>query len=394
MDIRERIDTYTPHAIELRRTVHHNPELSGMEYETTALIRKELEEYGIQVKDSGLETGLIADICGKKPGEGKTIAVRADIDALPIQEKTGEPFASGNEGVSHACGHDLHMAAVLLAARTLKDMENEFSGRVRLLFQPAEENGNGAKTMLAHGALEDPKPDAMLGVHTWPDTPAGMVGIKPGSSHASSDIIVIKVKGRGGHGAHPYRCVDPIIVSAYLLTQLQTLVSRELPMVESAVLTFGMIRGGTAANVIPDEVELQGTLRCLNAEWRQKLLDSIKRVSEDCCCAMRAEAEVSFKEGMPPLVNNVEMIEKLAVSADKVLGPDHVHRLPNASPGSDDFAVYLEQVPGILFRMGTGNNDPPTHVGLHNGGNRFDERGIPTAAAVMVQYIMDYLSEN
>lgn len=210
-----------------------------------------MEEYRIKVKDSGLETGLIADICGKKPGEGKTIAVRADIDALPIQEKTGEPFASGNEGVSHACGHDLHMAAVLLAARTLKDMENEFSGRVRLLFQPAEEKGNGAKTMLAHGALEDPKPDAMLGVHTWPDTPAGMVGIKPGSSHASSDIIVIKVKGKGGHGAHPYRCVDPIIVSAYLLTQLQTLVSRELPMVESAVLTFGMIRGGTAANVIP-----------------------------------------------------------------------------------------------------------------------------------------------
>jgi len=394
MNINERIEQYAPHALEIRHMLHRNPELSGKEFETTALIRKELESYGIPVLDSGLETGLLADICGKKPGNGRTIAVRADIDALPVQEKTGEPFSSCHEGVSHACGHDLHTASLLLAARVLKDMENEFCGRVRLMFQPAEEIGNGAASMISHGALENPKPDAVLGIHTWPDTPAGMVGIKPGASHASSDTITIKVKGKGGHGAHPYRCVDPIMVSAYLLTQLQTLVSRELPMVESAVLTFGMIRGGTAANVIPDEVELKGTLRCLDASWRQKMLDSVRRVSEDCCHAMRAEAEVIVKEGMPPLVNNVEMIEKLAVSAEKVLGPDHVRRLPTASPGSDDFAFYLEQVPGILFRMGTGNDDPATHVGLHNGGNRFDERGIPTGAAVMAQYIMDFLTEE
>jgi len=394
MNIRERIEQYTPHALEIRHTLHRNPELSGKEFETTALIRRELESYGIPVLDSGLETGLIADICGKKPGEGRTIAVRADIDALPVQERTGEPFASCNEGISHACGHDMHTAALLLAARVLKDMEDEFSGRVRLMFQPAEEIGGGAVALISHGALKNPKPDAVLGIHTWPDTPAGMIGVKPGPSHASSDTITILVKGKGGHGAHPYRCVDPIMVSAYLLTLLQTLVSRELPMVESAVLTFGMIRGGTAANVIPDEVELKGTLRCLNAEWRQKMLDSIRRVSEDCCHAMRAEAEVIIKEGMPPLVNDTEMIEKIAGSAEKVLGPDHVRRLPTASPGSDDFAFYLEQVPGALFRMGTGSDDPATHVGLHNGGNRFDEKGIPAGAAVMAQYIFDFLTEE
>lgn len=394
MNIKERIEEYAPHALEIRRMLHQNPELSGREFETTALIRKELEAYGIPVLDSGLETGLIADICGTKPGPGRTIAVRADIDALPVQERTGEVFSSCKEGVSHACGHDLHTASLLLAARVLKEAENEFSGRVRLMFQPAEEKGEGAKTLVAHGAMENPKPDAVLGIHTWPDTPAGKIGIKPGPSHASSDTITIKVKGKGGHGAHPYRCVDPIMASAYLLTQLQTLVSRELPMVESAVLTFGIIRGGTAANVIPDEVELQGTLRCLDASWRQKLLDSIRRVSNDCCHAMRAEAEVFVKEGMPPLVNNAEMIENLAVSAEKILGPDHVCRLAAASPGSDDFAFYLEQVPGILFRMGTGSDDPSTHIGLHNGGNRFDELGIPTGASVMVQYILDYLNEK
>lgn len=392
MDIMNKIEQYTAHAIELRREIHRSPELSGKEYETTARIRRELSQYGIPIRESGLETGLIANICGKKPGMGRTIAVRADIDALPVQEKTGEEFASQIPGVSHACGHDLHTAALLLAARVLKDMEDDFCGTVRLMFQPAEENGDGAKAMIAHGALENPRPDAVLGIHTWPDTPAGMVGVKPGPSHASSDTITIRVKGKGGHGAHPYRCVDPVMASAYLLTQLQTLVSRELPMTESAVLTFGSIHGGTAANVIPDEVELQGTLRCLNAEWRQKLLASVKRVSEECCAAVRAEAEVIIKEGMPPLVNDAAMIEKLAASAEKVLGSDHVRRLPNASPGSDDFAFYLEQVPGILFRMGTGNEDPSTHVGLHNGGNRFDERGIPAGAAVMVQYILDYLN--
>lgn len=394
MEIKERIEEYAFHALELRRMIHRNPELSGKEFETTALIRKELEAYGIPIRDSGLETGLIADLCGKKKGKARTIAVRADMDALPVPEKTGEVFASCREGVSHACGHDLHTASLLLSARVLKDMEQEFSGCVRFLFQPAEESGSGAKTMIAHGAMEKPKPDAMLGIHTWPDTPAGMIGVKAGASHASSDTITIKVKGKGGHGAHPYRCVDPIMTSAYLLTQLQTLVSRELPMVESAVLTFGTIHGGTAANVIPDEVELNGTLRCLDASWRQKMLDSIDRVSKDCCHAMRAEAEVIVKEGMPALVNDEEMSEKLMLSADKVLGPNHVHRLAGASPGSDDFAVYLEHVPGVLFRMGTGNEEPSTHIGLHNGENRFDERGISTGAAVIVQYVLDYLNEK
>lgn len=390
MDVMTLIEQYTQQAIALRRELHRHPELSGKEVETTALIRRELESYGVTVLDSGLDTGLIAEIHGTKEGAGKMAAVRADIDALPVLEKTGEPFASEVPGVSHACGHDLHTAALLLVARALKEMEDRFSGTVRLMFQPSEENGAGARLMIAHGAME-PRPDVVIGVHAWPDTPGGMIGVKPGPSHASSDTVVIKVRGKGGHGAHPYRCVDPVMASAYLLTQLQTIVSRELPMVEGGVLTFGMIRGGTAANVIPDEVEVHGTLRTLNAKWREQMIESIYRIAKSSCEAMRAEAEVIITEGMPVLYNVPEIIGDIRSSAAEVLGADYIQELTNASPGSDDFSCYLAYAPGALFRMGTGNEDPATHVGLHNGGNRFDERGIPAAAAVIAQYLLNFL---
>lgn len=390
MDIKALIDRYEGHAVSLRRELHRHPELSMEEVDTTALIRRELESYGIEVRETGLETGLIAEIRGKKPGADRIAAVRADIDALPVQEDTGLEFASERKGVSHACGHDLQTASVLLAARILKEAEEEFSGTVRLLFQPAEEKGIGARLMLEHGAME-PRPDVVLGIHTWPDTPGGMIGVRPGSSHASSDTIVIRVKGKGGHGAHPYRCVDPVVVSAYLLTQLQTIVSRELPMTEGGVLTFGMIRGGTAPNVIPSEVEIQGSLRALDAQWREKMIASIRRIAQSCCEAMRAEAEVTVKEGMPVLCNVSQVIEGIRQAADKVLGEGHVQDLPTASPGSDDFACYLDHAPGALFRMGTGSEDPAYHIGLHNGRNLFDEQGIGVGAAVIVQYLLDFL---
>ena len=341
--------------------------------------------------DLGLETGLVADIHGKKPGAGRMVAIRADIDALPVKEATGEEFASENEGVSHACGHDLHTAALLVAARVLAEHTDEFSGTVRLMFQPAEESGDGARTLLAHHVLE-PKPDFVLGFHTWPDTPAGMVGVRFGASHASSDAIKIKVKGKGGHGAHPYRCIDPVVAACYMVTQMQTIISRELSISGGGVLTFGRIQGGTAANVIPNEVELEGTLRALDPTKRQQMKDSIVRVAKGSCEAMRAEAEVTIEEGMPPLVNDLTVIGKVRDAAVKALGAQRVEELKQASPGSDDFACYLEQVPGALFRMGTGNEDPSTHIGLHNGKNRFDERGIATAAMVLVQFVCDELN--
>ena len=192
MNVQETVNQYESYGIELRRQIHRHPELSNKEHNTTAFIRAELAKFGIEPVDLGLETGLVADIHGKKPGAGRMVAIRADIDALPVKEATGEEFASENEGVSHACGHDLHTAALLVAARVLAEHADEFSGTVRLMFQPAEESGDGARTLLAHHVLE-PKPDFVLGFHTWPDTPAGMVGVRFGASHASSDTIKIKV---------------------------------------------------------------------------------------------------------------------------------------------------------------------------------------------------------
>lgn len=391
MNVQETVNQYESYGIELRRQIHRHPELSNKEHNTTAFIRAELAKFGIEPVDLGLETGLVADIHGKKPGAGRMVAIRADIDALPVKEATGEEFASENEGVSHACGHDLHTAALLVAARVLAEHADEFSGTVRLMFQPAEESGDGARTLLAHHVLE-PKPDFVLGLHTWPDTPAGMVGVRFGASHASSDTIKIKVKGKGGHGAHPYRCIDPVVAACYMVTQMQTIISRELSISGGGVLTFGRIQGGTAANVIPNEVELEGTLRALDPTKRQQMKDSIVRVAKGSCEAMRAEAEVTIEEGMPPLVNDLTVIGKVRDAAVKALGAQRVEELKQASPGSDDFACYLEQVPGALFRMGTGNEDPSTHIGLHNGKNRFDERGIATAATVLVQFVCDELN--
>ena len=384
MNVWETVERIRDYGIGIRREIHRHPELSRQETNTTAVLLRELKALGIEALDLGLDTGVVADIRGAKPGAGKVVAVRADIDALPVREETGEPFASECDGVSHACGHDTHLAALMLAARVLQEHRDAFSGTVRLMFQPAEEIGCGAQTLIQHGALENPRPDYVLALHTWPDTPAGKVGVRFGASHASSDTIRITVKGKGGHGAHPYRCVDPIVTACFLVTQLQTVISRELSINDGGVLTFGRIQGGTAPNVIPGEVKL-------DPRKRAQMLDSIRRIAVSCCEAMRAQAEVVVEEGMPPLVNDLTVIGMVKDAAVRALGAENVEELKNASPGSDDFAFYLEQVPGALFRIGTGNEDPATHIGLHNGKNRFDERCIPVGAAVLTQFVLDTL---
>ena len=390
MDIKTSIDNYVEHAIALRREIHRHPELAHQEFATTELIRKELADYGVEIVDCGLKTGVLAEIKGKKAGAGKILAIRADIDALPMEERTGLAFASEAEGACHSCGHDMHAAALLLAARVLKDAEEEFSGTVRLMFQPAEEGGGGAREMIAHGAMEL-KPDCVIAIHTWPDVDGGKIGVRAGASHASAEGVTIKVRGKGGHGAHPYRCIDPITAAAYMITQLQTILSRELPMWEGAVLTFGAIHAGTAGNVIPDEVVLQGTLRTLSPEWHEKIVASIHRIAKFSCEAMRAEAEVTIRGGGMPVMNTPWVIDGIRAAAQKVLGPDSVEELPVPSPGSDDFCEYQAFAPSALFRMGTGNEDPNSHIGLHNAKNIFDERGIAAGGAVIAQFAVDFL---
>lgn len=391
MDINEQVMKDQEEMIAIRRMLHLNPELSNQEFKTTAFIRSQLKEYGIEIEECGLKTGVSAIIRGSKPG--KTIAIREDIDALPIKENTGLSFSSIVDGISHACGHDLHITVMLYCAKLLNDYKEELSGNVRLLFQPAEENGTGALEMIKCGCISrDPKADLILSVHTSPDVTAGCIGIKKGPINAGFDIVKITVKGKGGHGAHPYKCVDPIVVSAYLITQLQTIISRENPAVKPAVFTIGTIHGGNATNIIPDEVVMTGNLRSFYPESRDHNLKAIQRISKYCCESMNATAEVELLDNkMPPISNDYEIVEQIIKAANMTIGEENIVSLELPSPGSDDFSCYLDYCPGCYFMIGTGNDDKRSTQGLHNASSIFDERGIFTGVKVLTQYVLNTL---
>lgn len=388
MDIQTLLKQYYPEAVKLRRQLHQNPELSGREFAASALIRETLQAYDIALEPLECETGVCAFIPGS-PG-GETVVLREDIDALPMQEETGLPFASQNPGVCHSCGHDLHTACLLLTGMVLRQCREQLSCNVRLVFQPAEETMTGAEAMLAGGLDRlEPKGDLVVGVHTSPDHPAGSIALIQGPACASSDQLEIIVRGKGGHGAHPYRTVDPIVTAGVMLTQLQTIVSRENVPFDAAVLSFGTIHGGTAPNIIPDEVTLTGTLRTFNETVRRNMLDSIRRIAGGCCQAMRAQAEVNVIRGVPVLINNSGIVEQLEAAARKTIGAEQIRHLKRPSPGSDDFSIFLQKMPGVQFLIGTANDRPDTKIGLHNPKIQFDEAGIYAGAHVLCQFVLD-----
>ena len=391
MNTMELVRKYEQEMIDIRRYIHENPELSNQEFNTTALIREKLTAYGVEIAEIGMKTGVVGIIRGGKPG--KTVAIREDIDALPMAELTGLPFASKVENVCHSCGHDIHTTVLLYCAKVLSEIKEELCGNVMLLFQPAEEKGSGAKQLVDCKFYEVLKPDVFVGLHASPDYPVGYVGLKKGPANASCDMFYIKVSGKGGHGAHPENCIDPIAISAYVITQLQTVISRENHPVYPAVMTIGSIHAGSAPNIIPDYVEMSGTLRSLNPESRRAMQDAIDRIVQSCCEAMRGHGEVMWEKGMPPLVNNDEVIDLIAAAADKALGEGHWLAGSNPSLGSEDFSyLFPEYAPGAQFRLGTGNAaNPNTLHGIHNSKNEFDEESIPTGAAVLIQFTRDFL---
>lgn len=384
-----RLEELLPQALEIRRSLHTHPELAFREEQTSALIRRQLTAWGVSLLPDCLPTAVVGVIEGAQPGP--TILVREDIDALPMTEATGLPFASQVPGVCHSCGHDIHTSSLLLLAGALQPLRSSLRGRVLLAFQPAEETASGGKAMLKAGFGQgETHYDQVIGFHTEPDLEAGEVGLTKGPANASTDIIHITVEGPGGHGAHPYRCADPVVTAAYLLTQLQTVISRENPALQPAVLTFGSIHGGTAENIIPTQVTMGGTLRAFQEDGRRALWEAIRRVTQNCCQAMRAHGTVEILEGVPPLVNDAAICDGLEQAADRILGGGHVHRRP-ASPGSDDFSCFLSLAPGVQFRVGTGNGQPNSRLGLHNPANLFDEGAVYIGAAVMGQYLLDQL---
>lgn len=379
-----------PVAVEIRRAIHRRPELAFQEFETAALIRRYLEDWGVELLDSGLPTAVVARIRGS--GEGPTILVREDIDALPLEEATGLPFSSEIEGRCHACGHDIHTASLLLLARVMQECRDRLKGTILLAFQPAEERAAGAKAMLAAGFGQgETRYDQVIGFHVAPELTAGEVGLAKGPANASFDIIHITVRGKGGHGAHPYLCADPVVTAAYLITQLQTVISRENPALQPAVLTIGSIHGGTAENIIPTQVEMGGTLRAFHEDGRHRMWESIRRITSQCCAAMGAEGEVEIREGLPVLDNDPRICDGISAAAARILGADHVHTVP-ATPGSDDFSCFQTLAPGVQFRVGTGNSAPKSRFGIHNPQNLFDEESIYAGAAVMCQYLLEVLS--
>ena len=391
MDTMELVKAQEQEMIQMRRHIHQNPELSNQEFQTTKLIQEKLTEYGVEIADIGLKTGVVGVLKGRFPG--KTLAIREDIDALPMKELTGLPFASASDGVCHSCGHDIHTTVLLYTAKILSALKDELHGNVMFLFQPAEENGSGAKQLIDCGFDKVLKPDAFVGLHVAPKLNAGCIGLKDGPASASSDMFQIRVTGKGGHGAHPENCVDPIMISAYILTQLQTIVSRENHPIHPAVLTVGSIHGGQANNVIPDYVEMGGTLRSLEPESRQAMQEAIDRITVSCAEAMRGKAEVTWNKGMPPLVNDTPIVDGIRAAAQKLLPADAIKTIADPSLGSEDFSyLFPAYGPGAQFSLGCGNDsDPNTRHGLHNSKNVFDEGCLAVGTAVLVQYARDFL---
>lgn len=381
MDIKEKIkqlaDKHFDEVVKLRRTIHSNPELAFEEHETGKLVAETLEKIGVNVKRGAARTGII----GTLKGTGKkVVALRSDMDALPILEATGLPFASKNSGKMHACGHDAHTAIGLGAAMILSDLKDELKGEVRFLFQPSEEkNPGGAPFMIADGALDGV--DEIYGLHVIAQNDAGTVGFFPGEMMASADEIYITIKGKSGHGARPQYTIDPIVAMAQVVLALQTLVSRNLDPFSQGVITIGSVHGGFAPNIIPEEVKLVGTLRAMTKEWREYAHKRVIEIVEGICKSAGAHCDILIDKGYPVLNNNEAKTIFAENAARELFGSDHVFKAERLM-GAEDFAYYLEKVPGTFYRLGIRNVKQGITADIHNDHFTIDEEALRTGMAM------------
>lgn len=380
--IKELAKVYAPELIAVRHHLHSHPELSFQEYNTTAFIQQKLKEYGVNFKAGIAGTGIIALIEGKNPSS-KTIALRADIDALPITEANNVPYKSTNEGVMHACGHDVHTSCVLGAVKILNELKDELEGTIKVLFQPGEEkHPGGASIMIAEGALENPKPDAILGLHVHPSLEVGKLGFHAGKYMASADEIYITVKGKGGHAAQPHLTVDTILVASQLVVSLQQIISRNNNPFSPSVLSICAFNGGFTTNVIPSEVKLMGTFRAMDETWRFKAHELIRKQAIGIAEAMGAEIDVEILVGYPVLDNNEAVTNKAIELATEYLGPENVGDT-EIRMGAEDFAFYSQVIPACFFRLGTGNAAKGITSGVHTPTFDVDERAIEIGMGTM-----------
>lgn len=387
MNLKNKIEDMFEELVKIRRDFHQNPELSGKEFRTGDKISDYLTAWDIDHERGIAETGIVGIIRGKQPG--KTIGIRADIDALPIQEPCDLDFCSVNEGVMHACGHDVHTTIMLGTAKVLKGMQDDLKGNVKLFFQPAEEAIGGADRMIKEGCLENPRVDHVIGLHVMPNIPTGQVELKYGKLNGNSGSVFIDIKGQKGHAAYPDKSIDAIVIASAVVTNLQSIVSRNVSPLNSVVLTFGKINGGTKGNIITDEVKLVGTLRALDTESRTRVKARIKDLAQSVAEGYGGQADVRFKDGYIALINDDYVTDQVKASAIESVGQENIVYKEFPSMGGEDFSYFSEERPSAFFHLGCGF--PGDNAPLHNQNFKVNEDCMKVGIEVEVRTVINLL---
>lgn len=390
-NIKQRAADLTSKTVESRNHLHSHPELSFKEYKTAAYIADKLRAIGLEPKEGVAETGVVAMIEGKRSGN-KVIALRADIDALPIVEANDLPYTSKNEGVMHACGHDVHTASLLTTAEILSEMRDYFPGRVKLIFQPGEEKApGGASKMIADGVLKDPRPDAILGQHVMVQIPVGTIGIRSGLYMASADEIYFTVKGRGGHGAMPDKNIDPVLITSHIIVALQQVVSRNANPLMPSVLSIGRVFADGATNVIPNEVQVAGTFRTLDETWREDALKRIRKMAIHIAEGMGGTCEFNIVKGYPALINEEKLTQKTKAYAIDYMGAANVVDL-DVWMASEDFAYFSQETDACFYRLGVSNADKGIISNVHTPTFNIDEKALEIGSGLMTWLCINNLA--
>ncbi len=391
--IKSLAQAYKQEVIDLRRHLHSHPELSFQEFQTAAFVAEKLKAIGITEIESKATTGWSALIKGKNP-EKKVVALRADMDALPIIEANEVPYKSQNPGVMHACGHDAHTASLLGAAKILHEVRDQFEGTIKLIFQPGEEIiPGGASLMIKDKVLENPRPQYILGQHVMPMIPAGKVGFRSGLYMASADELYLTIKGKGGHGAMPETFIDPVLISAHLLVALQQIVSRVANPKIPSVLSFGRVEALGATNIIPNEVKIQGTFRTLDEAWRAKAHEKMRQIAEGIVEGMGGQLDFEIRKGYPFLKNNPELTARSVAAAQTYLGPENVLDL-DIWMAAEDFAYFSQEIDGCFYRLGTRNEARGITSGVHTPTFDIEEEALEIGAGLMAWLAVSELAST
>ncbi|MDP4179003.1 MAG: amidohydrolase [Bacillota bacterium] len=389
IDFLQKAKSINNEIVSWRRDFHSNPELGFEEYRTSKIIKEFLKSEGIEFKEVS-KTGVCAVIRGNG---NKTIALRADMDALPLKENSTKEYASKIEGRMHACGHDGHTAVLMGAAKILNSIKSELKGNVKLIFEPAEETVGGARFMIEEGVLDNPEVDGVIGLHVDEKINTGFIGLKSDVVNAASNPFTIKIKGRGGHGAHPDSTIDPIVISSNVILALQTIISREIPPTDPAVITVGSIHGGTAQNIIPEEVTISGIIRTMKTEHRTYVKKRLVEVTEGIVSSMRGKCEINIEESYPCLYNDDNMLKIVSSAAESIIGKENILSLKNPSMGVESFAYFSLKKPAAFYYLGCANEEKgivnPAHGSLFD----IDEDCLSIGAAIQSKVAYDFLNQ-